>query len=175
MYEEHLRQITDFAPTHFPDIDPSFNGHRFCEEGHSKLKKYNWFNDVHFWNNPARVFVTIKDSSGYATYDSETNPGIPEDTVLNLLEHPIEGQMHVQQDQYVISNFQDPDHPDVTMEWKVEPQGSDSLNGRIARTLHPTFEGHQGMENVVKEVLKNYYHPGCPSGCDCSGSVPACS
>jgi hypothetical protein len=156
-------------------VDPSFDGHHFCEEGRSKLKQYNGGNDVDFWNNPARVFVTIRNSGGYATYDIESNPGIPGDLVLNILYHPVEGQMHIQQDQYVISNFPDPDQPDVTMEWNVEPQGSDSLNGRIARTLHPTYEGHQGMGDVVKEVLKNYYHPGCPSGCDWSGSVPACS
>jgi hypothetical protein len=143
------------------DVDPLFHGHHFCEEGQSKLAQYNWGSDVHFWNNPARVFVTIKNNDGYATYDTETNNAISQDLVLKLLDHPVEGQIYIQEDDgSVISNFQAPDDTSVTMEWKVEPQGSDSLNGRVARTLHPTFERHQGMGNAVKEVLKKHYRPG---------------
>jgi ribosomal protein L21E len=41
------------------DINPAFEGHRFCEPGQTKLDQYNWGNKVHFWNQPAKWFTTV--------------------------------------------------------------------------------------------------------------------
>ena len=185
------------------DINPALHGHRFCEPGHSWWSQLNYGSKVHIWNNPARLAVTIHDGDQVTTYESSDDPGAPgppEDIVEKLRGYP-EGEA-VQQDQYTILTFHDPTNPSLWMEWKVEPQpldgGSGSTDGRIARTLHPTQDGHKEMGDLIVEALKKNYRPdgsgpppttppkppqpettvpgfNCPSGCTCNAGVPLCA
>jgi len=185
------------------DINPALEGHRFCEPGHSWWSQFNYGSKVHIWNNPARLAVTIHDGDQATTYESSDDsgvPGPPEDIVEKLRGYP-EGEA-VQQDQYTILTFRDPANPGLWMEWKVEPQpldgGSGSKDGRIARTLHPTQDGHKEMGNLIVEALKKNYRPdgsgpeppsqpkppqpettvpgfNCPAGCTCNAGVPLCA
>lgn len=45
------------------------------------------------------------------------------------------------------------------MEWKAELQGSDSLNGRVARTLHLTPDGHKDTGCLVVKFVSEHYKP----------------
>ncbi|KAI4952425.1 hypothetical protein J4E91_002895 [Alternaria rosae] len=183
------------------DINPALEGHRFCEPGHSWWSQLNYGSNVHIWNNPARLVVTIHDGDAATTYESSDDPGVPgppEDVVEKLRGYP-EGEA-VQQDQYTVLTFRDPANPGLWMEWKVEPQpldgGSGSKDGRIARTLHPTQDGHKDMGDLIVEALKKNYRPDgtspepspaapaepssttstpCPAGCTCNGPVPLCT
>ena len=182
------------------DINPALEGHRFCEPGHSWWAQFNNYgSNVHIWNNPARLFVTIHDGDSASEYEKSDDPGAPgppEDIVEKLRGYP-EGET-VQQDQYTVLTFRDPANPGLWMEWKVEPQplgsGSGNTNGRIARTLHPTQEGHKEMGDLIVEALKKNYRTDvtspvptapaepssttstpCPAGCTCNGPVPLCT
>jgi lysophospholipase L1-like esterase len=75
-----------------------------------------------------------------------------------LLNHP-EHDGPATRGEFSVSTVRNPELPDLKLEWRVDTRGSDNLNGRVARTLHPTKDGHQGMGNAVKEALKKHYRP----------------
>ncbi|OCK74994.1 SGNH hydrolase [Lepidopterella palustris CBS 459.81] len=169
------------------DINPAFNDHRFCEEGHSKLAQFNWNNDVHIWNSPGRWFITIKNGDDIKTYDMAAEPAQlpPAEDVENLIDHP-DDKPRQEGDDFILT-FRDPENPEHTMEWKANPQDYGTLNGgaSIARTLHPTEDGHRDMGGIIVERLKRdfkeatapdpYPPVDCPSGCDCIAGVPRCT
>ncbi|KAH9864340.1 hypothetical protein J1614_010274 [Plenodomus biglobosus] len=169
------------------DINPAFQGHRFCEPGHGRLAQFNWGDDVWLWNSPGR-WVTIKNGDDTATYDTIDGTLPPADVVNALLDHPVDSPR--QEDSCYVQTYQDPENSETTMEWKACTQdyvlaGSNG-GGSIARTLHPTQSGHAAMGDIIIQILEQYYGrtddttvilptPNCPFGCDCSGIVPVCT
>ena len=181
------------------DINPALEGHRFCEKGHSFRSQINPdSSEVHIFNSPIRWFITIHDGDSVTTYEPSDDldaPGPPEDILEKLRGYP-EGES-VQQDEYTITTFRNPEEPNLSMEVKVEPQplnggsGSGNINGKIARTLHPKQDGHKEIGDVIVGALKKNYRPdesapeppqpettvpgfNCPSGCTCNSGVPLC-
>ncbi|KAF1934566.1 SGNH hydrolase [Clathrospora elynae] len=170
------------------DIDPALQGHRFCEPGQSKYDQLNWSNKVYLWNSPGKWFLTVKEGDHIETYDADTDSSPSEDTFNMLIEHP-EGEPRQEGDDYILA-FRNPSVPDITMEWKITPQGSGNTGGSIARTLHPTQDGHNRIGQIVTQRLSQFYSRSdnptiilppnppapCPLGCTCGSSgVPLCT
>ncbi|KAI4709928.1 hypothetical protein J4E89_005158 [Alternaria sp. Ai002NY15] len=150
------------------DINPALEGHRFCEKGHSlRVQLDPNSTEVHIFNNPIRRSITIHDGDSVTTYEPSDDdldaPSPPEDILEKLRGHP-EGES-VQQDEYTIITFRNPEEPNLSMEVKVEPQplnggsGSGNANGKIARTLHPKQDGHKEIGDVIVAALRKNYRP----------------
>lgn len=171
------------------DINPAFNDHRFCEKGHSMWDQLNWSNKVHLWNNPAKWWVTIKKGNEVKTYDMAAVPAQvpPVEDVEKLIDHP-EDKPREEGDN-VILTFRNPENPDYSMEWKANPKDfappGSNPGGTIARTLHPTEDGHRDMGGIIVERVKQDFKnqnaslptppENCPFGCDCVAGVPRCT
>jgi hypothetical protein len=145
----------------YVDIDPAFQGHRFCEKGHSKLDQYNWGNKVYFWNNPAKWITIIRNGKEETTYDP-LNGALPPQDIIDKLKDHVDGIPRMERDSFVLT-WNNPAYPDFVMEWKgvikdFEASGSDG-GGLVARTLHPTEDGHREMGNIIVQQLKRHYKP----------------
>jgi hypothetical protein len=169
------------------DIDPAFQGHRFCEEGHTDSDQFNWGSRVYFWQQPTKWAVIIKNGGTVTTYDPANGSYPPANILEKLIDHRV-GQ--AKQDGTIFTlTFRNPDIPDLTMEWQANSQDfaqSGSGGGGLrARTLHPTQDGHREFGNIIVERLKQIYgrttNPtiilpqSCPAGCECTGFVPRCT
>jgi hypothetical protein len=141
------------------DINPAFEGHRFCEPGQTKLDPYNWGNKVHFWNQPAKWFTTVTNGDEVKTYDP-VNGSYPPQDIIDKLADAVDG-IPRQEGEYYILTWRNPKYLELSMEWKVRPQDynadSDDLGGLRARTLHPTEDGHRDMGNIVIQHLQRHY------------------
>jgi hypothetical protein len=143
----------------YVNTDPAFEGHRFCEPGHSWLSQLNYGNDVWIWNSPARLWVTIKIGDVVTTYEPDVGPPPPTSLIEQLLQHR-DGNPRTE-GEYSIVTFRDPNNSDITMEWKAKTQdiilGPTNGGGSVARTLHPTQDGHQKMGDIVVQRLEQIY------------------
>lgn len=165
----------------YVDVDPGFQGHRFCEPGDIQETQFNKNSKVWFWNQPTKWYVTIFDGDKSTTYDDDKAPS---DILLKLIGFPVKTEKLGDEDVYV---FHNPDFPQLTMEFRARVDGSDldtQNGGKIARTLHPTQDGHKAMGDIVSKWLAIYHGrtsgpiqlPGsCPAGCKCNGIVPVCT
>lgn len=146
----------------FIDIDPAFDGHRFCGAGDSIWDQLNYSDKVWIWNNPAKWWPTITMGKEVTEYKSEPPPR----TLFNQLYQYGHGPPK-SEGEYSTVTFTDPEHPEVKMEWKGKP--ADEINvangGSIARTLHPTQLGHKAIGDLIVEKLKQIYsiEGGCTS------------
>ncbi|KAH8726885.1 SGNH hydrolase-type esterase domain-containing protein [Phaeosphaeriaceae sp. PMI808] len=140
----------------YVDINPAFEGHRFCEKGHSKLDQYNWGSVVYFWNQPAKLFITIKDGAGKKTYNI-SNGDLPPQEMVDRLKTLQSGEPR-QEGDTVILPWTNQDHPELSMEWRhnIQDVAASSTEGSLSRTLHPK-EGHQETGNIIIQQLKKYY------------------
>ncbi|KAF2828722.1 SGNH hydrolase [Ophiobolus disseminans] len=170
------------------DIDTAFHQHRFCEPGDDYRDQLNYGDKVYIWNNPAKMSITVKNENDVKTYESNTETPPPQDIVDKLKYHE-EGKRRIESDQW-IANFRDPQHPELTMEWKypvgeLGPYGSESKDGLIGRTLHPTQEGHRDVGNLIVQRLRQIYGRTdgrgillsflCPLGCTCCDGISTCT
>jgi hypothetical protein len=177
--------IYDDPKIRYIDMDPAFQGHRFCEPGHNRTSQFNWNTEnVHLWNSPAQWIVTITDENENTRTTYADHLSAPVEVVDKLIDYQEEEVKQGDDREYTLT-FRNPEHPELFMEWmQVIPLDSDDTGGLIARTLHPTQLGHKNIGNIVAQVLKMHYHPSddqtvdlgnCPSGCTCAGAVPLCS
>ncbi|KAF2028051.1 hypothetical protein EK21DRAFT_102129 [Setomelanomma holmii] len=172
----------------YVDVDPAFEGHRFCEQGDRYRDQINWGSKVYIWNSPARWWVKVTQRGQSVTYDTSAGDYPPDDIVDKLIPHR-EG-LPRDEGEYAIVTFRDPSEPDVSMETRVRPDDPDLANGggSIARTLRPTELGHKEMGFITVEMLKRHYEqavgpiilpppvPKCQPipGCECVGDVLRC-
>ncbi|KAH7088317.1 SGNH hydrolase-type esterase domain-containing protein [Paraphoma chrysanthemicola] len=143
----------------FIDIDPGFEGHRFCEPGHRKREQYNWNDEVHIWNQPMKWTTTVINGDDVKTYDP-LNGILPPPDIMDKLDDAVDGVPR-QEGEYYILTWRNPKYLELSMEWKIRPrdfyaEGSDA-GGSIARTLHPTETGHRDMGNIVIQHLQRHY------------------
>jgi hypothetical protein len=179
-------------------IDPAFQGHRFCETGHTKLQQYNWGNNVHIFNNPARWYMIITNGETVTMYEPGSDMAPPEDILNKLWDHRTDEPIK-EEEGFSVLNFENPEFPELKMQWYIQPQGSADPNGYVARTLHPTVDGHKDMGNLIVQFVRQHYRPSpvslapgqtstppptitlpaplspCPAGCTCNGIVPLCT
>jgi hypothetical protein len=135
------------------DIDPAFQGHRFCEPGQSNICQFNWERpwktcSLWIWNNPARGWAwkgdNVEWTANSTSEDGSDTPPPPVD--LNKLTQS--------EDLMYWTSPEDPDHIFVyTVSGESGSGGSDGA-GSIHRTLHPTAEGHEAMAKAVVNRLK---------------------
>ena len=142
------------------DINPALEGHRFCEKGHTRMQQYNWDQEVHLWNSPAKWTTTITNGNEVKTYDPD-NGVLPPQDIIDKLNSFVDGVPR-QEGEFFILTWRSHDYPDLVMEWKVRPQdfdesGSDT-SGKKARTLHPTEDGHREMGNIIVQQLQRHYN-----------------
>ncbi|OAL45455.1 SGNH hydrolase [Pyrenochaeta sp. DS3sAY3a] len=170
------------------DINPAFDGHRFCEPGHTDWDQHNTGDKVWIWNAPGRWSVTVWNGKETHSYDSATDK-LPQDLIDKVIDHP-DGPPERFPDTF-IQGFQNPAFPDLRVEYKLnkidpspDTQGPELLgsggSGSKFRTLHPRQQGHSAMADKIIKRLQTYYGtvgaPGpCPAGCDCSAGVPRCT
>jgi len=172
------------------DINPAFEGHRFCEPGHSWYDQLNYSKKVFLWNSPGRQFVDVKDGNDLKTYELGSGTPLPQDVFDKLISHP-EGQPKLENGLW-ISTFRDPQHPELSMEWKARPEDLGPAggvgDGYKARTLHPTEDAHRAIGKIINQRLAQIYGRSsnptivlppstCAPGCTCSesGALLACS
>ncbi|KAF1834014.1 hypothetical protein BDW02DRAFT_647904 [Decorospora gaudefroyi] len=159
------------------DINPAFNDHRFCEPGHTFADQLNGSKKVWLWNSPARQFVAIRNGSdtkvyeaGFDPSDTTHPPPPPTDEFSYLLDYP-EGEPQLVNDRW-LTVYRDPKDAYHSMELRGVPEdysdASSGSNGYIARTLHPTQDGHKAMGDIISQHLTLIYR--CPSGCTCFAS-----
>lgn len=144
----------------YVDIDPAFEGHRFCEKGHSRMSQYNWTRNVYLWNNPMKWATVIRDGDEEKTYDI-LNGELPPQDIIDKLNTFEDGVPRQEGDTFILTWRNVIDYPELVMEWRVRPQdfaesGSD-LGGLKARTLHPTQDGHREMGNIIIRQLERHY------------------
>ena len=170
----------------YVNIDPAFQGHRFCEPGSTSWDQFNNNNNVWIWNQPTRIIITITKDGDVKQYETgegviiETPP--PKDIFNSLIGHR-DGPV-TKDGEYSVINFKDPNMPNTKMTFKIKAKDAVSvLNGSKSRTLHPTEPGHKAMGDIVvqrlKQVLQESTDPvilqkPCPTDCTCNGIVPLC-
>lgn len=172
------------------DINPAFDGHRFCEPNSTHRDQFNWNDNVWLWNQPARWWIQINKGDQEDFYDMlGDEPKMPPwDEYDKLLAHP-EGET-LYDGQTFSRKYVDPDDPSHTMlvggtldDFRVTGGSGDGIMGR---TLHPKQSGHEEMAKILIEVLARRFKSGatpqpwgpdnCPTGCTCSsiGIPPLC-
>ena len=169
------------------DINPVFQGHRFCEPGHTFADQLNGSKNVYLWNSPARQFVAIRNGADTKVYEAGSDasdtthpPSPPTDELSYLLDYP-EGEPQLVDGAWV-TVYRDPKDASHSMEIRVTPEdysdaSSGGSNGYIARSLHPTQEGHKAMGDIISQRLAQIYGrtndntialpSPCPLGCTC--------
>jgi hypothetical protein len=173
------------------DINPVFQGHRFCEPGHSYSDQLNGSRNVYLWNSPARQFIEMRNGADTRVYEAGADPSDttrppppPTDEFSYLLNYP-EGAPQLMDGGWV-TLYRDPADASHSMEHRGTPEdysdaSSDSKNGYIGRTLHPTFDGHKVMGDFISKRLAQIYGrtddntitlpKPCPLGCTCVGET----
>ncbi|KAL1607895.1 hypothetical protein SLS60_002833 [Paraconiothyrium brasiliense] len=80
------------AKIQYVDINPAFDNHRFCEDGHGLQDQLNFIDNgkVWIWNRPIPTFATLKKGSGSTVFklweDTDDNNNFPQpDAEINEL------------------------------------------------------------------------------------------
>lgn len=155
------------------DINPAFNGHRFCEIGYTEKDQLNASDKVRIFNRSFIENVTTRHGNNVKTYIGADGSGqghVPDEEYPKLKDHR-DGE-HKREGDWRIFTFRDPDDTTHTMEISVRASennlGSDDPIGLRARTLHPKQLGHEDMAVIIIQQLKKQYQANsinCLTGC----------
>jgi lysophospholipase L1-like esterase len=125
----------------FVNITPIFDGHRFCEAGHTRDDQYN-SPDVWIWNLSTHLF------SGKAAVDGvpdPTDPNYPTDQ-SDILSQQLAQSLSV-------GGLFDLDDATGTLS---NPTGVQPFIGMKSRPFHPTHSGHAAIAQVLIDVIKGH-------------------
>lgn len=186
----------------FVDINPAFNDHRFCENGHTLQDQLNFIDNgkVWIWNRPLPTFATLKKGDGNTVYklweDTEdTSDKFPQsDPEINELlgdtsfeENDItviDAGDNTKKIKVVLDKNNGNDDTTLELEFDVgsgsDPEtivkrsdpGNSDMEGFIARTLHPTRDANNAMANILVDWIKANWTPNDLSKGKHEGGMP---